>query len=245
MWSAFSRSARSSISAAAAVRRPTSRVDVSARRFQSRRFQSRQSEADRLIIVGSGVAGCSAALVAAEQGLSVTLLTAGSSIVDNNSYWAQGGIIYRNYDPQSGDSASSLADDIHVAGAGLCQDDAVQKLAAEGPGRVRQLLLDESGTYARVPFDRDPRTDELLLCLEASHSAPRILYHADKSGAAITEHITAAANRHPNVQVVTESIVTDLCMVDDKVCAGVKRMNRNTGEIQPMLANRGVGTCDP
>jgi aspartate oxidase len=124
-------------------------------------------KSDRLIVVGSGVAGCATALVAAETyKVPVTLLFAGNVPEDCNSFWAQGGIIYRNYDAASGDSAALLAQDIHRAGAGLCVDDAVQKLSEEGPDRVRQLLLDDrlKKVFAQVPFDT--RNDgSLSLCL--------------------------------------------------------------------------------
>ena len=101
---------------------------------------------DSLLVVGSGVAGCAAALIAAQtHRIPVTLLFAGSAPTDCNSYWAQGGIIYCNYDPASGDSAQLLADDIHRAGAGLCVDEAVWKVATEGPDRVKELLLDDGG----------------------------------------------------------------------------------------------------
>jgi L-aspartate oxidase len=124
-------------------------------------------KADRLLVVGSGVAGCAAALVAAETyQIPVTLLFAGSVPEDCNSFWAQGGIIYRNYDAESGDGADLLAQDIHKAGAGLCEDDAVRKVSEEGPDRVRQLLLDDSlkKVFANVPFDK--REDgSLSLCL--------------------------------------------------------------------------------
>ena len=120
---------------------------------------------DRLLVVGSGVAGSAAALIAAETyRIPVTLLFAGNLPQDCNSWWAQGGIIYRNYDPASGDSAESLARDIHRAGAGLCQDDAVRKVSEEGPDRVRELLLNDGGAFADVPFDKKPDGD-LSLCL--------------------------------------------------------------------------------
>ncbi|KAL3923286.1 MAG: hypothetical protein SGARI_006254, partial [Bacillariaceae sp.] len=82
---------------------------------------------------------------------------------DCNSFWAQGGIIYRNFDPASGDSSESLARDIHRAGAGLCVDTAVRKVSEEGPDRVRELLL-TGGAFADVPFDKKP-DGELSLCL--------------------------------------------------------------------------------
>lgn len=201
---------------------------------------------DRLIVVGSGVAGCSAALIAAEKHkIPVTLLCAGSLPTDCNSYWAQGGIIYRNYDPKAADSAASLVADVKRAGAGLCDEGAVWKLALEGPDRVRQLLLDGSldGRYANVPFDRDAGGN-LSLCLEASHAAPRIIHFADHTGKAITEHITAAALNHPLISVVTDTIVTDLitAQTDDKqnICLGTHTIHKNTGQRQSLVSTRGT-----
>jgi L-aspartate oxidase len=201
---------------------------------------------DRLIVIGSGVAGCSAALIAAERHkIPVTLLCAGSLPTDCNSYWAQGGIIYRNYDPVANDSAASLVADVQRAGAGLCDDGAVWKLALEGPDRVRQLLLDESkeGKYANVPFDR-LANGSLSCCLEASHAAPRIIHLADHTGKAITEHITAAALNHPLITVVTDTIVTDLIMAEtddkQKICLGTHTIHKNTGQRQSLLSTRGT-----
>lgn len=123
------------------------------------------TQSDRLLVVGSGVAGSAAALIAAEtHKIPVTMLFAGSVPGDCNSWWAQGGIIYRNYDPESGDSAESLANDIHRAGAGLCDDYAVRKVSEEGPDRVKELLLNAKEAFADVPFDKTPGGD-LSLCL--------------------------------------------------------------------------------
>lgn len=130
----------------------------------SRAFSTAQSN-DRLLVVGSGVAGSAAALIAAETyKIPVTLLFAGGVPQDCNSWWAQGGIIYRNFDPKSGDSPESLAKDIHRAGAGLCADDAVRKVSEEGPGRVEELLLSAKEAFANVPFDKTP-DGKLSLCL--------------------------------------------------------------------------------
>lgn len=200
---------------------------------------------DHLIVIGSGVAGCSTALIAAEKHqIPVTLLCAGSVPTDCNSYWAQGGIIYRNYDPAARDSAASLVADVQRAGAGLCDDGAVWKLALEGPNRVRQLLLDNSKErrFANVPFDRK-EDGSLSCCLEASHAAPRIIHYADHTGKAITEHITAAAMNHPLIRVVTDTIVTDLITteIEDKtVCHGTYTVNKLTGERKCLLSTRGT-----
>jgi L-aspartate oxidase len=205
----------------------------------------RRKEEERLLVVGSGVAGCSAALIAAERyGIPVTLVYAGDAPTDCNSYWAQGGIIYRNYDPASNDSAESLVQDVHRAGAGLCKDSAVWKLALDGPDRVRELLLDPSGIFANVPFDRTA-DGELSCCLEASHAAPRIIHKADHTGKAITDHITAAALKHPLIQVLSNSIVTDLITTEQQqqqqqVCLGAMVMNKQTGQTQSITALHGT-----
>ena len=193
---------------------------------------------DRLLVIGSGVAGSAAALIAAETyRIPVTMIFAGNLPTDCNSFWAQGGIIYRNYDPASGDSADSLAQDIHRAGAGLCYDEAVRKVSEEGPERVKQLLLNEN-IFANVPFDRTD-VGELSLCLEASHAAPRILHKADHTGRIITEHITAAAARHPLIQQIPHTVVTDLVVADNH-CIGVTTLNRGTGLQGVEYAARGT-----
>jgi len=190
---------------------------------------------DRVLVIGSGVAGSAAALIAAElHQIPTTIVYAGSKPTDCNSFWAQGGIIYKGL--ENADSPALLAKDIHEAGAGLCHDPAVQKIATEGSERVQQLLLDDSlrGVFAHVPFQRDDETGDLGLCLEASHSAPRILYKADHTGRVITEHITKAAARHPLITMKENTIVTDLVM-HHGICIGAKILD---GETQ--YASQGV-----
>jgi L-aspartate oxidase len=189
-----------------------------------------QEQYERLLVIGSGVAGSATALIAAETyKIPVTVLFAGAVPTDCNSNWAQGGIIYRNYNPESNDSSDLLAADIHRAGAGLCYDPAVQKVAIEGPDRVKQLLLDNvRNIFANVPFDRNPNNpNELSLCLEASHGAPRILHKADHSGQTITQHITEAAKRHPLITFQPQTIVTDIVQ-HDGVCIGVETLQNES-----------------
>jgi len=189
----------------------------------TRTLSSSCDETDRLLIIGSGVAGSAAALIAAEiHKIPTTLVYAGSQPTDCNSFWAQGGIIYKGKSNE--DSPSLLAQDIHRAGAGLCDDAAVEKVSIEGSERVKQLLLDSSlGKFANVPFQRN-KEGELSLCLEASHAAPRILYKADHTGRVITEHITEAAARHPLISALDNTIVTDLIVRED-VCIGIETLH--------------------
>src|SRR3954462_9701751 len=97
-----------------------------------------------VVVVGSGIAAISAALVAAEDA-SVLLVTK-SEIKESNTYYAQGGVAV-SLDPAD-DPEGHLRDTL-IAGAGLCDEQAVRKLVTEGPTRVKELIA--WGT----PFDRE------------------------------------------------------------------------------------------
>jgi hypothetical protein len=162
-WCLLNRSAHSSTCNKAVVRELAFSGN-SSRSSSTAIRQYRHHNPSHLIVVGTGVAGCSTALIAAERySIPVTLICAGSTPVDCNSYWAQGGIIYPNYNSTS-DSVESLMADIFRAGDGLCNVDAVRKLAVEGPHRVKELLLGNSPSFANVPFERDTN-GKLKVCL--------------------------------------------------------------------------------
>jgi len=244
----------SSSSSSSVIQQKTRKLSSSP--FLSKRYPYKQ-DTDRLIVIGSGVAGCTTALVAAEKfNIPVTLLYAGSVPTDCNSYWAQGGIIYRNYHPHSKDSPESLVKDIQRAGAGLCSQEAVWKVALDGPSWVQQILLhQDSNSYCNVPFDRDDH-GHLAYTLEASHSAPRIIYSADHTGKVITDTITSAVQKHPNITMIPNTIVTDLILSretetdeEDKnypnstsptSCVGVQVMNTQTHQPSSLFGTRGI-----
>src|SRR4051812_49157033 len=123
-----------------------------------------------VLVIGSGLAGCAAALGAARKGANVTLLTKAVAAQESNTWYAQGGIIFRG----SEDSPALLAKDIVAAGAGLCDPEAVELLSAEGPRLVKEVLIDQAG----VPFD-EARDGSLDLTAEAAHSVARIIHAQD------------------------------------------------------------------
>src|SRR5205823_11095588 len=114
-----------------------------------------------VLIIGAGIAGGVLALQLAEAGIPVTLVTRAREASDSNTYYAQGGIIYRG----ENDSAALLAEDIQRAGAGLCKPSAVRILAEEGPGLVEKILMQKIG----VAFDHEP-DGRLSLGLEGGHT---------------------------------------------------------------------------
>ena len=159
-----------------------------------------------LLVLGCGVAGCAVALKAAEQGLKVTMVTSATDPLDCNSFWAQGGIIYKATD----DTPALLSSDIMVAGAGVNDPQAVEKLAVEGPGCVEDLLL----RLAPVPFDRKP-DGGLALCLEASHNRARIIHWRDHTGRVITESLQQAAAAHSNILLLSGMTAVDLAVTEE------------------------------
>src|SRR5690606_31593342 len=92
-------------------------------------------EAD-VVVVGSGVAGLTAALRCEAAGLTTVVVTK-ARLDDGSTRWAQGGIAAALGD---GDTPEQHLDDTLVAGAGLCDEEAVRILVTEGPDAVRRLI---------------------------------------------------------------------------------------------------------
>jgi len=211
---------------------------------RGRHDQADVRDADALVI-GCGAAGSAAALRLANAGVKVTLLSNQEDPHECNSFWAQGGIIYKG-DDASGDSPNLLAHDIHVAGAGVSEDAAVMKLSTEGATEVDELLLETTD----IPFKRHP-DGSLALTLEASHSAPRIIYKADHTGRVITQGLLKNVLKHPNIELLSNQTVVELAKQVDgsgaEKCVGAYAMNNETHEVQaissPMtvLATGGAG----
>jgi L-aspartate oxidase len=167
-----------------------------------------------VIVVGSGIAGLTAALRLRRRVDRVLLVT--KTVLDSGSTrWAQGGIAAA-LDPA--DSPAEHLQDTLVAGAGVCDVDAVRVLVTEGPERVRELVA--LGTQ----FDRTP-AGEIALTREGGHHRDRI---APAGGAAtgreISRSLLAAleAVRHdPGIEVIEHAMVVDLLQTADRRVCGV------------------------
>ncbi|WP_457974429.1 L-aspartate oxidase [Arthrobacter sp. D1-17] len=141
--------------------------------------------ARRLIVVGSGIAGLYAALLAAEAGADVVLLTK-AALADSNTYYAQGGISAVLDEPSPGDTVAAHITDTLKAGGGHCNPDAVRLLCAEARRDIAGL--ERFGVRFDMDDDGDP-----ALGLEAAHSAPRILHAGgDATGAGIANALICA-----------------------------------------------------
>lgn len=159
-----------------------------------------------VVVVGSGIAGLTAALHAHEAGCRVTVVTKGA-LPDTNTRWAQGGIAAVT-DPA--DTVASHAADTITAGAGLNDSDAVEVLVGEGPARIAELV--DRG----VGFDRTADGD-FSRGLEAAHAVARVLHAGgDATGAAIQAALGEAV-RAEGIPVREHALLRDLIVERGRV----------------------------
>jgi len=159
-----------------------------------------------VLVLGGGIAGCSAALRAAEAGARV-LVVAKDSLGESNTAYAQGGIIGLP-PPDANDSPALLASDVEAAGAGLCKPEAVALLAEKGPRLCRDFLWKQVG----VDFDHTG-TEEPEPTAEAAHSTRRIWHVKDATGRAIQTALSGKVRAHPGIQVLEDHSLVDLLTV--------------------------------
>ncbi|MGY4540371.1 L-aspartate oxidase [Arthrobacter sp. UYNi723] len=167
----------------------------------------------RLIVVGSGIAGLYSALLAADAGAEVVLLTKGA-LADSNTYYAQGGISAVLDEPAPGDTVAAHIADTLKAGAGHCDEEAVRVLCTEA--RLDIAGLERFGVRFDMDDDGDPS-----LGLEAAHSAPRILHAGgDATGAGVARALIRTvldAQAAGRIQVIGHAQVTSLSQSEGRV----------------------------
>jgi L-aspartate oxidase len=164
-----------------------------------------------LLVIGSGVAGLTAAVRAASaHRLRVGVITKGI-LHQSATRWAQGGVAaVINEDPDSTDL--HLADTL-AAGAGLCDLAAVRVLVDEGPARVNELIA------MGAMFDRAD-DGAYLLAREGGHSLPRILHAGGAAtGAEIERALVIAA--HDTATTLIEHAFAEHLLLESGRCAGV------------------------
>ncbi|HEX7097569.1 MAG TPA: L-aspartate oxidase [Acidimicrobiales bacterium] len=188
-----------------------------------------------LVVVGSGIAGLTAALRAAEHGLMVGVVTKGT-IDQAATSWAQGGVaVVLGLVP--GDTVEQHRDDTLRAGAGLCDENAVRVLVEEGPARLRELI--DLGAQ----FDRDP-DGELHLAREGGHGHPRVVHAGGAATGAEIERALVEAVRRAAVRVQEFTFAEDL-LVRDGRCRGVRVRDasgvRDVHADHVLLATGGAG----
>ncbi|MEV5611596.1 L-aspartate oxidase [Streptomyces sp. NPDC052225] len=163
-----------------------------------------------VVVVGSGVAGLTAALRCEAAGLRTVVVTK-ARLDDGSTRWAQGGIAAALGE---GDTPDQHLDDTLVAGVGLCDENAVRTLVTEGPDAVRRLIA------AGAHFD-ETEDGELDLTREGGHHRRRIAHAGgDASGAEVSRALVEAV-RERGLRTVENALVLDLLTDADGRTAGV------------------------
>lgn len=155
-----------------------------------------------VLIIGAGAAGLSLALKIASHS-TVRVLSKGI-LSEGSTYYAQGGVAAVFSDD---DSTDSHFEDTLVAGAGLCDEEAV-RFTVDNAKESMQWLI-ETG----VNFDtevNDQEKTQYHLTREGGHSHRRILHAADATGREIEESLLAAVKKHPNITLMEGYNAIDL-----------------------------------
>lgn len=187
-----------------------------------------------ILVIGAGLAGMSLALRLAVSGLKVVIVAKGP-LDESSSNWAQGGIAAA---VGPGDSIEAHADDTIVAGAGLCDREAVEYVVERGPECI-QWLIDNGVVFTR---SEDGGTG-FHLTREGGHSERRVVHAADATGHAIMTALQERMESHPNIHVATNKIVIDLITTekfsasDTNRCVGAYALDRETNHVETLSSD--------
>ncbi len=196
-----------------------------------------------VLIVGSGLAGLSTALLLSEK-YRVAIVTK-RAVREGSSGWAQGGIA-AVWD--KADSFAAHVDDTLIAGAGLCDIAATQFVVEQAPQAIAWLQT------MGVPFSTEDNGD-LHLTREGGHSARRIVHVTDATGAAVQTTLIEQVQKSPNIHLFENHTLVDL-ITSDKVagdkgqsrrCVGLYALDDVTDEVltfsapHTLLATGGAG----
>jgi L-aspartate oxidase len=192
-----------------------------------------------VLIVGSGLAGLSAALLLSSE-KRVAVITK-RAVNEGSSGWAQGGIAaVWNKD----DSFEAHIDDTLVAGAGLCDLAATRFVVENAPKAIAWLQT------MGVPFSEE--AGQLHLTREGGHSARRIVHVTDATGAAVQRTLIERVGKTSNITLFENHTLIDLITTDklglpDKRCVGLYALDDVTDQVltfeasQTILATGGAG----
>jgi L-aspartate oxidase len=180
------------------------------------------------LVIGSGIAGLSFALRAAQHGQVVIVTKRARD--DTATSWAQGGMAAVT---APNDSFESHARDTQVAGAGLCHDVVVDLCVQAAPDVLRWMI----DLGARLTTGED---GTLELGREGGHTERRIVHAADATGREFMRVLAEAVRAHPNIRLLEWHMAVDLIMMSKfggpDACVGAYVLDEEKGVIDTMLA---------
>lgn len=163
-----------------------------------------------ILLVGSG---CSALYFAlnAPKNLNITLISK-SDFESSGSFLAQGGICVLRDE----NDFHSFFNDTMKAGHFENDRNSVKIMINSSEDVIKKLIS------CGVPFQQN--TDgSYAFTKEGCHSSPRIMYHKDTTGQAITETLLRKVKKLSNVKMYQHTALIDIISKDNICCGGVIR----------------------
>ncbi len=187
------------------------------------------------LIIGSGIAGLSLALKAAQNGKVLIVTKANED--ESNTKYAQGGVAVV---VDKEDSFAKHIEDTLIAGDGLCDPEIVKMVVTEGPERIQEII--KYGTH----FDKD-KSGTFDLAKEGGHSEHRVLHYKDITGYEIERALLEQIHKNQNIQILTHYFAIELITQhhlgefvdrssDNIVCYGIYALNTIDNTVEKILA---------
>jgi L-aspartate oxidase len=189
-----------------------------------------------VLIIGSGAAGLTTALTLPPH-LRIAVLSKGD-LASGSTYWAQGGVAGVLDDT---DTVESHVHDTLIAGAGLCNEDAV-RFTVEHSRSAIDWLIEQGVPFTRKePSEADESHFDYHLTREGGHSHRRIIHAADATGAAIFTTLLARARQRSNIHLIEQQAAIDLITTnklgrEGNTCLGAYVLNLETNEVDTYAA---------
>ncbi len=195
-----------------------------------------------VLIIGSGMAGCSTALELVKKGIEVTILSASDEARGSGSFLAGSGIAYQG----ENDSPELFAEDVLRMGQGLSLPRAVEQLVEMGPECIDEILIKE----LQINFEHTPEGD-LTFAEGDSHSRARTIYFQDHTGKAIMDALLRRLSEFPNVTFLTGHSAVDLITLSHHskraidtykkpTCVGAYVLNHAEGKVDKIFAKETI-----
>ncbi len=187
-----------------------------------------------VLIVGKGIAGCSSALAAAQNGAEVLVVSKGD---DTSTSKAQGGIAVSRGNPEK------FKKDIIEASSGYADKKAVEKLVKESDNIINNILIDKLG----IPFEKN-KNDKFDYAKEGGHSESRILHIDANTGKHIQKNFLSYIKNKSSITILQNTSVIDLINREDTIYGAILDREK---EIVPcyagatILATGGIGAIYP
>lgn len=190
------------------------------------------------IVVGSGISGLFCALKLA-QSINMpdgVLVITKSSFGESNSRYAQGGIVGVMNNNEN-DSVELHVQDTLKAGAGLSEYNTTKFISENSNDVINDLI--EYG----VEFDKD-ENGKITYTLEGAHSVNRILHAGgDATGRVIEQTLCKRVKENSNIDILEDTIVTELLTNSDGECKGVIIYNDDTKEYETIYSSATILAC--